>query len=114
MTDYRYPLEEELVRVEKWDGDWRACFAFVRSLWWMPDWGWHESTEIDNERVVTRYQISTGGWSGNEDVVTAMEHNRWLMSFFWMESRRGGHYVFELPDALADMRAHEPPAERMT
>jgi len=105
-----YPSDDDLERVENWDGDWRACFAFIRSIWWMPDWGWRESTttELGGDRPVTRYEISTGGWSGNEDIIAAMERNRWVMMFFWMQSRRGGHYIFELPESLAYMAPHAP------
>src|SRR4051794_2904744 len=108
-----YPTDEELAKVEAWDGDWRACFAFIRSIWWMPDWGWHEATttEEGGDRPVTRYSISTGGWSGNEGIIGAMERNRWLMLFFWQQSRRGGHYIYELPDALATMAADPSPSE---
>lgn len=107
ISAYDYPTDEDLAKVENWDGNWRECFAFIRSIWWMPEWGWHEETVKDElfDRLVTRYSISTGGWSGNESIVAAMERNRWLMIFFWIQSRRGGHYIYEMPDELATMSA---------
>lgn len=43
-----------------------------------------------------RVAISTGGWSGCEDVIEALESNRWWWLCHWYSSRVGGHYVFEL------------------
>lgn len=103
-----YPREDELERVATWEGDWRECFAFIRSIWWMPDWGWHEATVTDDfDRIVTRYSISTGGWSGNEDIIAAMERNWMLMAMTWQQSRRGGHYIFELVNELAHTDTQE-------
>lgn len=87
MSDY--PTEEELEKIRNWDvndNNVSEFMAFVKSIWWMPDWGWREENG--------RYSISTGGWSGNEDIIGAMMSNRifWLM--FWEQSRRGGHYIF--------------------
>lgn len=98
-----YPTEDELKVIETWNGDWNEWFAFIKGVWWRPDWGWSEGRGLDellNEKMVTTYKISTGGWSGNEDVISAMEKNfAWFM--FWVQSRRGGHYIFEVPDAIA-------------
>jgi hypothetical protein len=106
---YEYPADEDLEKVETWNGNWRECFAFIRSIWWMPEWGWHESTEKDEftDKLVTRYSISTGGWSGNESIIEAMEANRWMRWYFWQQSRRGGHYIYEVPDELATMAPQE-------
>lgn len=40
--------------------------------------------------------LSTAGWSGNEEIIDALEKNHifWLM--FWTKSERGGHYTFEI------------------
>ena len=44
----------------------------------------------------TRYKLSTGGWSGSEDVICAMEENYMFWMCCWISSLRGGHYVFEI------------------
>jgi hypothetical protein len=59
----------------------------------MSSWGWHELKEDDR----TTYSISTAGWSGNEGIIKAMQGNI-LWSLFWVSSRRGGHYEFEVRD----------------
>lgn len=94
-----YPTDDELAQIKGWDmKDPLGWFAFIRSVWWMPEWGWSEGKNEDGD---ARFEISTGGWSGNEDIIGAMEGTL-LWFFTWMSSRRGGHYVFEVPDGLAD------------
>lgn len=83
----RYPTEEELETIEKWDcNDFLGLLAFVHSLWWAPDWGWSRTDNI--------FQISTGGWSGNEDIINAMSSNFIWWSMFFRNMRAGGHYIF--------------------
>jgi len=41
-------------------------------------------------------QISTCGWSGNEEVVAAMKRNYLFWTLFWYGSKRGGHYWFRI------------------
>lgn len=50
-----------------------------------------------SDRPIIRYTFSTGGWSGNEDLIRAMEQNWMIWSLTWVQSRRGGHYIFEDP-----------------
>lgn len=91
MSTDPYPTEEELDKVEKWD--YQLGFAplleYVKSLWWAPDWGW--------EQKGNRYYISTAGWSGNEDLIAALQANFMFWSACWQSSRVGGHYRFRIP-----------------
>jgi hypothetical protein len=98
-----YPTEDDLKRIEAWpiagDNDLRALFDFVRSLWWMPDWGFGKPEPGKDlmERPVLVYHVSTGGWSGNEDIIEAMHNNFVFWHQCWQVHRAGGHYVFHLP-----------------
>ena len=86
MTDY--PTEEELEKIRRWPGkDYHDWMAFIRSLWTYADCGYWKQEE-------NTYDISTGGWSGNEEIIAAMQDNFVLWSMYWCQSRRGGHYVF--------------------
>lgn len=92
-----YPDEEELTRIETWDAaDLLGLLRFVRSLWWMPDWGWSEVLSATFPRV--RFDLSTGGWSGNESLIEALKKNLYFWASCWVSSRRGGHYEFEVPE----------------
>ena len=96
-----YSTDEALDIIREWTFQMsdRALFEFIKSIWWMPDWGWKECEAIDEltgEKSYC-YYISTGGWSGNESIIQAMQENKWMFwHMHWVQSRRGGHYIFEL------------------
>lgn len=91
MDKHGYPDDGELERIEKWSfEDIPGMFAFVRNLWQYADSGyWTQDGRI--------FKISTAGWSGNEDLIRAMEANQTVWSLTALSWRRGGHYEFELP-----------------
>lgn len=76
---------------------------YVRENWWSPEWGWKQETreEAYGESAVL-YNISTGGWSDNEYLISALEANSVFMGICWESSRRGGHYVFMIPSWAQD------------
>ena len=95
-----YPTDEELDLIKNWphESGFISLMDKVHELWWAPDWGWHEEDAInDYEESIIRYNISTGGWSGNEDLIFALKSNFFFWGMGWCSSRKGGHYVFELP-----------------
>jgi hypothetical protein len=96
-----YPTSESLRRISDWPyDDPVGWFRFIYRCWWQPGWGWHEAPALDDfNRPVHRYSISTGGWSGNEDVIGAMQKS-FLWHLTWESSRRGGHYVFGVAEEV--------------
>jgi hypothetical protein len=101
LDDDGYPTQEFLDAVSKWDytKGFNAWFEFIHYGWWMEEWGFHSETVVneDGEQVI-RYDLSTGGWSGNEDLIEAMMQNFICWSYTWQSNRRGGHYVFEVKE----------------
>lgn len=95
MDDSGYPTEEELEAVTKWGiKSFKDCVLllnYVRDLWIYPEY--FISFEHDNHTV---FQISTGGWSGHEELIAALEKNYIFWTFSWYSSRRGGHYEFKI------------------
>jgi len=93
-----YPTKEELEKISSWDlADFKGMMEFIKELWEFADWGWSESDEPDwlhKDRTNRVYRISTGGWSGNEEIIGAMQKNSIVWFLNWWESRRGGHYIF--------------------
>jgi hypothetical protein len=76
----------QLEKIRKWpfdDSD--ACFRYMQSLW-----RWPEYLEIKRKYIY----LSTGGWSGHEEAVGALQTNMMLWMMVWYSSRRGGHYIF--------------------
>lgn len=86
-----YPTVEALDIVRDWKdyNNVKGWFDFIKSIWWYPEWGWTEEDNI--------YHISTGGWSGNESIIEAMQNNYILWSYTWEEHKRGGHFKFRIP-----------------
>jgi hypothetical protein len=102
-----YPTEHALEVIEKWHwDDAKGWFKFIGGIWYFHSWGWkeidepHEWNKLDQykDKIVHRYYISTAGWSGNESIIRAMQNNSMMWHLNWVESRRGGHYIFELKE----------------
>lgn len=90
-----YPTDVALEIIERWPMfQTKELFEFIHGLWHLREWGWHEE-EIEDG---TRYSISTAGWSGNESLIRALEHNNFAWFTTWCQSRKGGHYIFEVKD----------------
>lgn len=87
-----YPTEETLARIPEWPPSegWPQLFDFIREAW-----------RNDNlwEQVGETHEVSTGGWSGNEDMIDALQKNRAAWSVCFRSVAPGGHYVFEVPEA---------------
>lgn len=85
----RYPTEEELNIVKNWDcKDPKGLVDYIESIWWMADWGF----KLTGKKVL-KLELHTGGWSGNEDIIDALQ-NTFLWWLYWEKSVRGGHYYF--------------------
>lgn len=95
-----YPTEDALELIEKWHfNDAKGWFDFIHNIWYMSSWRWGEKEDKHDfyeDRKVYRYNVSTAGWSGNEGIIRAMERNSMMWHLNWVQSRRGGHYIFEL------------------
>lgn len=86
-----YPTEETLDAIKQWPHtDFDGLMSFCEEAWVYDDY-WTRT--FNGQRI----EAHTGGWSGNESIINALGENTvfWLMC--WPESKRGGHYVFELP-----------------
>lgn len=100
MSDDGYPTEEELKQIAQWDdNDLKGWLEFIGTLWHFGDWGWSVTETLDPvfEQPVRTYQVSTGGWSGNEEIIRAMQEQWMLWHRSWKVHRTGGHFTFEVP-----------------
>ncbi|MEL6236967.1 MAG: hypothetical protein AAFO57_00370 [Pseudomonadota bacterium] len=108
LDDDGYPTDLACDRIRTWHwSDPRGWLKFVADLWYLHDWGWSEADEPDEwdaKKMVRRYHVSTAGWSGNETLIRAMQESSMLWHLVWVQSRRGGHYIFELEPATEDRR----------
>jgi uncharacterized phage protein (TIGR01671 family) len=95
-TDLALTLIEEANPFEKNPHD---LMDFVKDLWQYTDWGWSEKKrKMYNGKKAILYCISTGGWSGNESIISALKNNgNFFWTLYWQSSRVGGHYKFLIP-----------------
>jgi hypothetical protein len=104
LDDDGYPTDAALELIEKWY--WDDCtglLEFIKSIWHMRSWGWTEvnANELDkddddyDERGGKLLFVSTAGWSGNESIIRAFKENHMAWMLCWVQSRRGGHFIFE-------------------
>lgn len=112
-----YPTKAELRTIRTFDTikrPVRELIEFIEERWWAKDWGFKLRKTRDEYASITaigdkpkhryHYQLncSCGGWSGNEDIIEALEQNRWFYNFYWHSSRTGGHYEFRIPERSYD------------
>lgn len=90
-----YPSEELLDYISSYDIIEGSSVDLMVLVWncWQYDHPYRNSY-IENGYVV--YEMSTGGWSGNEDLIGALRENVLWWAFNWYSSKRGGHYVFKV------------------
>ena len=93
IQNNKYPREEELITIKEWDLLEKSIIDlldYVRELWKYDD-----RFVLTGKRVLRLY-LSTGGWSGNESIIGALEQNLFFWSLCWVKHIRGGHFWFEI------------------
>jgi len=108
MTDWLdkngYPTKKALETISKWtvkDNSIKEFIEFLQDIW---NWGDQMLTvkkgfsERQFKRSVMKIEMHTGGWSGNESIIEAIEKQEYGLFFsYWKKTERGGHYYFEVP-----------------
>ena len=97
MVDkYGYPTKKELKTIIEWEinsnKDVCALIEHIRAMWQYADVGYFEL----KGKHVLHLRLSTGGWSGNEDIINALQKNYVFWLLYWQKSKRGGHYWFRI------------------
>ncbi len=99
--------ERQLEMIRSWpDTDHPGLMEYVESLWRIGEWGWKQQRNPFTRQVASRtYQVSTGGWSGNEEIIAALEANHPFWEQCWVSYRVGGHYEFKVKMAAPSLHA---------
>ena len=88
MDSNGYPDEAELKQIREWPWqDFDGLMEFVKDLWRYPE---------RFKRTGNDYYLSTGGWSGNESLIEALQLNLMFWGCCWEKSERGGHFYFTI------------------
>lgn len=95
-----YPTDAALAKVKSWEYDqergWNPLLCFVEDLWRYQGFFRRED--------FWAFAI-TGGWSGNEDLIGALQGNYAFWGMSWSFSSAGGFHAFRDRDAESRLAA---------
>jgi len=99
--DDGYPTDAALQRLREMD-DVSGALDFAADLWVYPDAATHqlrpeEATVVHATEGDRHLRLATGGWSGNDDVISALRANKHVWLLTWQLSARGGLHIFQYP-----------------
>lgn len=97
-----YPTEEWLQFIENYQpDDGLPLIRFISEIlpkgWYMAEWGFVLHRKY---KGIRKLELHTGGWGGNELVISAIKSNKQLTHFKMrlVKWKAGGHYYFELSE----------------
>ncbi len=95
-----YPTEQYLDFIEQYEPDESLPIEVlvsqvIREGWYMSDWGFKLHRKRNGKQ---KLELHTGGWSGNEEIISAIKNNIMLSNFHmkYVMWRVGGHHYFEI------------------
>lgn len=103
LDDEGYPTELTLDALKFWPYlDSKGALDFMAAAWHWPDFVTSELSAAEREVLHAdpdeRFlRCATGGWSGNESLVAALESNRILHALTWRLSSVGGLHIYQYP-----------------
>jgi hypothetical protein len=88
-----YPTDETLKIIETWpinsNDSIASLLEYVKKAW-----TYNFPVNSGGSERESWIYIATGGWSGNESIISALEGNIIFWVLCWLESHRGGGYKF--------------------
>lgn len=99
-----YPTETTLTAIETWPyQEAAACLDFCRAAWhWGEEWANEHVSAAEREvlhaEASDRFaRFATGGWSGNESIIHALDRNQMITALCWRLSAAGGLHIYRYP-----------------
>ena len=97
-----YPLNIELERIKGWDlqkDGVEGLLDLIEECWWYSEWGFIKKLGRSHlfKKKIWKVECHTVGWSGNEDIIRALQETNMFWLLYWVKSERGGHFYFEIP-----------------
>lgn len=88
-----YPDKSDLKMIREWDSI-HDPFGLVRFIDHVCN---YDAIRVKVKWVgVWQVEFHTFGWSGNEDIIEALQSNPMFFTLYWQKSYRGGHYYFRV------------------
>jgi hypothetical protein len=102
QIDNPYPTDEALDALASFTGTPGEFLQAVHRQWNDGHGRWDEARLSGDraEQPGTRVVLVTGGWSGNESVIAAVQDTMFHL-MFWYSSTRGGLHEYRVPETLA-------------
>ena len=94
LDENYYPTDETLENIKNYKGCFVELMNEIQPLF-VPYGNCYEIAK-------NLWKVSTGGWSGCEDIIDALGENKLFWSLCWESSRKGGHYEFEVKRFKSD------------
>lgn len=92
-----YPTEIELAKIRNWNGSFKDLWEYITRLW---NYG-EDAYRFYKYGGKYHAELHTLGWSGNEDLIEALEHSQCRFFLMWHSKwLKGGHYYFEISPNL--------------
>ena len=91
-----YPTDCGIARVRGFRGAPAELVDLLQRLWWTPSLVTIGEALGGSGAPVVRVSLVTAGWSGNEQVIGALDGTMFRLRF-WESSHRGGLHVYEVP-----------------
>ena len=98
-----YPTDETLALIENWSPlDVRGLLRFIAEAWKYSDRAPHRidyTSSFVEALLEPGYELwyaTTGGWSGNEELIRAFQRNLTAWSLSWKASVSGGAYYWRV------------------
>lgn len=90
MNDY--PTDEQLTTIARWDNhkDYLGLIDYIEGFY--PTYGFIKRVGKKIQTVT----FVTGGWSGCEDIIRALDQNTIFNMVCWQASFRGGKHVYKV------------------
>jgi len=85
-----YPTDEELGQIITFGKDAEATLHVLSSIWWNAD----RQMVVKYKKKTIDLELHTGGWSGNEEIISYLQKTIFWM-LYWDSTHRGGHYYFK-------------------
>jgi len=69
--------------------------TLLRRSWWNEE---RQFVVHPKRKNITKLELHTGGWSGNESIMYAIRSNPYLINMYmeYVQWKRGGHFYFEI------------------
>jgi len=102
FDELMFPVPEAMKTIKEWPmfgpDETNTMLGFAKNFHNSHCGSWIEIPDyrVEDEDPFLALRISTGGWAGNEMIISALQSNILFWYHFWHSTRRGGIYIFDI------------------